>query len=114
MPGMLTTLGLRIDAVDKRGEPYRSGRYYDDFGELQHTREYEPDPLPDLTDHATLGCLLPLVREAWGDPCIGIEYDLVCGIWLPVRGVGWNLQVTALAGELTEGAALVAALEAAP
>jgi hypothetical protein len=26
--------------------------------------------LPDLTDPATLGCLLALVREAWGDPTI--------------------------------------------
>lgn len=24
--------------------------------------------VPDLTDPATLGCLLALVREAWGDP----------------------------------------------
>jgi hypothetical protein len=61
-----------------------------------------------------VGCLLALVREAWGDPCIGIEYDLVCGIWLPIRGISWNLQVTALAEGFTEAAALVAALEAAP
>ena len=27
-----------------------------------------PTNLPDLTDPATLGCLLYLVREAWGDP----------------------------------------------
>ena len=26
------------------------------------------DDLPDLADPATLGCLLALVREAWGDP----------------------------------------------
>ena len=28
------------------------------------------DALPDLTDPATLGCLLALVREAWQDPTI--------------------------------------------
>lgn len=31
--------------------------------------EYGDDEaIPDLTDPATLGCLLYLVREAWGDP----------------------------------------------
>jgi hypothetical protein len=112
MPGMLTTDDLRVveggtDYVigHRSGETKRGGGWFD--GESTGL-------LPDFSDPATLGCVLALVREAWGDPCIGIEYDLVCGIWLPVRGVGWNLQVTALAGELTEGAALVAALEAAP
>ena len=28
--------------------------------------------VPDLSDHATLGCLLAQVRVAWGDPNIGI------------------------------------------
>ena len=27
-----------------------------------------PGSLPNLTDFATLGCLVALVREAWGDP----------------------------------------------
>jgi hypothetical protein len=31
------------------------------------TREVRSDELPDLTDFATLGCLVALVREAWAD-----------------------------------------------
>jgi len=30
--------------------------------------------LPDLTDPATLGCLLALVREAWNDPKVHVLY----------------------------------------
>ena len=33
----------------------------------------EVGALPDLTDPATLGCLLHLVREAWGDPLARVE-----------------------------------------
>lgn len=29
---------------------------------------WRSDSVPDLADPATLGCLLALVREAWGDP----------------------------------------------
>ena len=40
--------------------------YWPDVGlRWQGAREHL---LPDLTDPATLGCLLALVREAWGDP----------------------------------------------
>ena len=31
--------------------------------------------LPDLSDPATLGCLLALVREAWGQPTIATRYS---------------------------------------
>lgn len=71
--------------------------------------------VPDLTDAATLGCLLALVREAWDDegaytmPQIGSQ------------GGGWDLWACPPAdgncprgtGD-TEAEALVAALEAAP
>jgi hypothetical protein len=72
-----------------------------------------PGPyLPDLTDHATLGCLLALVREAWGDLHMVARCDDRHGkvSWWICR---W--------GDLprsrecsTEAEALVAALEAAP
>jgi hypothetical protein len=67
---------------------------------------------PDLTDPATLGCIVALVREAWGDPfaCSGQEW---------VDGIGdtnrWSLYLSGVEfnGD-TEAAALLAALEAAP
>lgn len=67
--------------------------------------------LPDLTDPATVGCLLALVREARKDP-----------IYLPtllplVSGARWAVETTSPHTQtlyLTEAAALVAALEAAP
>ena len=68
--------------------------------------------LPDLADPATLGCLLALVREAWGDPKIHV---------LPARppsafgGAPWVCGARArLFTGASEAAALVAALEAAP
>jgi len=72
--------------------------------------------LPDLTDPATMGCLLALVREAWGDPTI------VTAATLELGGVrGWVAECWApqsplhtLAPRPTEAHALVAALEAKP
>lgn len=70
--------------------------------------------LPDLTDPATLGCLLALVREAWGKavsfrprPC-GL-----CGVVVTVGDIGHG-DAEVRFSELTFAAALVAALEAAP
>ena len=70
-----------------------------------------PGPyLPDLSDPATLGCLLALVREAWG------QDDLVA-----FRFNGqWCAEVTPQEGQhhafygASEAEALVAALERAP
>jgi len=73
-----------------------------------------PGPyLPDLQDPATLGCLLALVREAWGMPTgITVTYSSDEGLW----GVSWSGATHGGCcgrGE-TEGEALVAALESAP
>jgi len=58
---------------------------------------------PDLSDPATLGCLLALVREAWND---------LRGYLHPCSGYGWLCSVN---GEhvygVAEAEALVAALE---
>ena len=68
--------------------------------------------VPDFRDAATLGCLLALVREAWGD----------LGMFVRPRGskmrpdwavfTGANSDIVCAA--LSEAEALVAALEAAP
>lgn len=56
MPGMLTSTGIRLTFHQRPG--YVRG---------------EVD-IPDLTDPATLGCLLQLVNEAW--PGVVIRYEL--------------------------------------
>jgi hypothetical protein len=83
------------------------------------------DALPDLTDPATLGCLLALVREAWGDDTVYasnlkgyVGYDWVCIVDTSTLTPGkvyphTRHGVTYFCG-LTEAEALVAALEAAP
>jgi hypothetical protein len=69
------------------------------------------DHLPDLTDAATMGCLLALVREAWGEPWTAV---------IPMSGHKWGVAIPNVLRESprfkgpTEAHALVAALEAAP
>ena len=71
------------------------------------------DILPDLTDPCTIGGLLLLVRDAWGDPEIH-----VAPLWSMNRRVGWRVwfgrDLTLCFDGDTEAEALVAALEAAP
>lgn len=72
-----------------------------------------PDLLPDLTDPATLGCLLALVREAWGDPWVH-----AAPIPTGDTGLGWAVwfedDLTRRYEGATEAEALIAALESAP
>lgn len=126
MPGMVTMHGERVVAVQE------------DAGWLQLAVCREPPHparvmlnswetcLPDLSDAATLGCLLALVREACGDPSLyvrlsdttrqsdGVRAWEVLG-WLDPsrspdgRGGSWRGW-----GYASEAEALVAALEAAP
>ncbi len=65
------------------------------------------DPLPDISDPATLGCVLALVREAWGDSAAHAVPD---GDW----HIYGDMPETEYAIGDTEAEALVAALEAAP
>ena len=74
--------------------------------------------LPDLSDPATLGCLLALVRDAW-EPHRG--QDPICSTmqWAGMWGVGARCGAEGFAAIVlpthpTEAEALVAALEAAP
>ena len=65
--------------------------------------------LPDLTDPGTLGCLLALVRGAWGDPLMQIMN--AGGGWVGFRPAPiWTDKEGTYE---TEAEALVAALEAA-
>lgn len=83
---------------------------------------FESDWLPDLDDPATLGCLLALVREAWGDgEALGIaahampliDRDGLVAMWHV--WIDENFMDSRMVGRgVTETEALVAALEAAP
>ena len=65
--------------------------------------------LPDLTDAATLGCLLALVREAHSDPNASV-YHVDDWWWVSLEGRPVELYPEGA----TEAEALVKALEAAP
>lgn len=97
MPGMLTTYATRVNSVTRNGSPEPR------LGGL-----IEADPLPALDDPATMGCLLALVREAWGWPHAFVEYSpqFHLPFYCNVKKRGF--------AEATEAEALVAALESAP
>ena len=106
MPGMLTDEGRRVMHV-----------WPDDLGiKWSHLLDdrvvRDADAIPDLTDAATLGCLLALVREAWGDPTLCVVFDTSDGRWHVGR---WEdgLAMRGREGD-TEAEALVDALESAP
>lgn len=71
--------------------------------------------LPDLTDPATVGCLLALVRDAWGDDGIA-----TMRAYAPDMAGQWSVytyrggRCLPCKRQATEAMALVAALEAAP
>ena len=98
MPGMRTDLGERVS---------------DDDAQTDAPTNWTDD-LPDLTDPATLGCLLTLVREAWGKDDMGAVRIFRHGLrkWC-VEHDEDDALVGAFYGP-TEAHTLVAALEAAP
>jgi hypothetical protein len=124
MDGMLTLCGIRIVAggsdyiIGHRSGPTKDGGGWVDTVDLDGI-------YPDLSDAATKGCLLQLVREAWG--CYSVctcdmegydAYEWVCivdterlapGIEFPHTRHG----VTWFEGS-DESAAMVVAMEAAP
>lgn len=86
-------------------------------GRVRDDGLYTPgDAFPDLTDPATLGCLLALVREAWTSPHASVlspkahdsKHPGLIGKWV-VRSGG----VLCFSGA-TEAEALIVALEDAP
>ena len=106
LPGMLTLDGLRLGGVAHTP----SGAWSCVTAAGEPSDRPMRDELPDLTDPATLGCVLALVRDAWGDVEFHITYS-PCNEWwvvymgdLPDR-TQWTV---------SQAEALVAALEAAP
>jgi hypothetical protein len=102
MYGMLTTCDLRvIDGVDQYVVGHRSAPTKDGGGWYDGVAA---GLLPDLTDPATLGCLLALVREVSGGMPVFVIYSHERGTWIIRHG-------RLLVEGRTEAESLVAALE---
>lgn len=109
MPGMLA-----LDSTDEEHpgrviDDRKSLVYEDGDGAIREGVASQSD-IPDLRDPATLGCLLALVREAWGDPRINTEPSTTNGRWYVDRA---DTVSTLYKWYDSEAHALVAALEAA-
>jgi hypothetical protein len=105
-PGMVDTEGRRVTAADGPVRQYAvpvAGRYYPTTGVAS-------GGAPDMSDPATRGAFLDVVREAWGDPLIFVS----CSEWWTVESPNWPATRNASFSGLTEAEALVAALESAP
>ena len=96
--------GMRAEG--RRG---MSGAWFRVEEELPRLTGEWSEAAPDLTDPATLGCLLALVRSAYGDPRAVICWQggAQCGYWETFVA---DSEITAD----TEAEALVTALECAP
>jgi hypothetical protein len=116
MPGMLTTQSERVVCansdywgarlwVSLLGSDSAGGVFVRSFCDSSGSC------LPELTDPATLGCLLALVREAYADARITVV-PRGARVWAVVYP-GW-LHMKAIAMGKTEAEALIAALESAP
>lgn len=122
MPGMRWTVSRSAPLEDYAGRILDCDRRAPDSSSFLG--------LPDLTDPATLGCLLALVREAWRCPTVYVRQSTtrrvsdgviaweVCDLYLDAeacRALGVPREGSVASwGHGGEAEALIAALEAAP
>jgi hypothetical protein len=107
MPGMVDVEGRRFVDVSE-------GIIEIDGSLFQHSRGHYSAAvaaLPDLTDPATLGCVLAMVREAYGDPGVGAVLSTSLAEGEPTWWLIWAGDQ--LFDAATEGEVLVNALAAA-
>jgi hypothetical protein len=82
MPGMSNQYGDIVTYADNDGVVAfvsRKGYYHEvgaDFPQSRIRNDFGSDAVPDLSDPATLGCLLALVREKHGE-WAEIRHDLL-------------------------------------
>ena len=108
--GMLTERGDRIASVE-----HDSLIVLDEEFEIVELTDGKA--IPDLRDPATVGCLLALVREAWGHNAPFSWWPRASTTWWPQDGDSaeyWSIEFKDYYQGATEAEALVAALEGAP